>query len=240
LCIIWAAFLLPSRRRDASPISTVEDFERKMSMLAEANKGPRGRWVVMPGKGERLMGARERNRLRVRRRRRVVLTALAELAVLSLIIGLIPPLRPILYASGVFAGLFVLYALLLLKVRSDEARRARARRLRMARRRIAMEHSPEARGAPLERRAFAGDGYGASSPASTARPMDGAGVDRGYGERHTRNGRNGHEQAGVRARPPVELDDDVFGPGSQIIDGDVHVVIRRASEIEAQLQAAGQ
>jgi uncharacterized membrane protein YuzA (DUF378 family) len=247
LCIIWAAFLLPSRRRRSSPISTVEEFERKMTMLAETHRGPQGRWVLMPGKGERLMGARERHRMRVRRRRRVILTGLIELTVLSLIIGLFPPLRPILYATVFFAGVLLVCALVLVKIRSDEARRARARRMRMARRRIAVDSSPVARRAYMARTGSGGpngSGRHGGNGGDAIRSWNDGLAALGYrangahGNGHALNGagRTGPGSSGVRSA--VEFEDEVFGPGSQIIDGDVHVIIRRAADLEDELQAA--
>lgn len=245
LCIIWAAFLLPSRRRRSSPISTVEEFERKMTMLADTHKGPGGRWVVMPGKGERLMGAHERRRMRVRRRRKVILTALIELTVLSLIIGLFPPLRPILYATVFFAGVLLLYTLLLVKMRSDEARRARTRRMRMAQRRIAVDSSPAARRAHARATRASATVPRSWNADDAVRSWNDDLAALGYpGDAAHRNGHasNGYEngRAASNGLGASEFEDEVFGPGSQIIDGDVHVIIRRATDLDPELQAAGQ
>ena len=99
LGIIWTALLLPSRRRKTSPTTSVEEFERKMSSLAEANNALPGRWVLMPRKGKRIMEPRERTRFRVRRRRRHIFMVLLEATLLTLLIGLFPPLHKMLLGA---------------------------------------------------------------------------------------------------------------------------------------------
>ena len=128
LVIIWVVLLLPSGRLEASPASSVEEFERKMGMLAEANGSSSGRWVLIPRKEERFLGPRDRQRARIRRRRRLILSLLSELALLTLIIGLFPPLRPILVGTAVFGGLLLLYLGLLVKIRIDAVNRRKALR----------------------------------------------------------------------------------------------------------------
>ncbi|HXF73948.1 MAG TPA: hypothetical protein VNO79_15230 [Actinomycetota bacterium] len=118
LGIIWAAFLLP-RRRTASPEASVEEFERRMRLLAQADR-PAGRWIVAPAKGARFLGPRERARARARARRRRVLAFLLEAVGLTFLIGLAPPLRPVWYATGVLAGALALYVWLLLWLKGRE------------------------------------------------------------------------------------------------------------------------
>jgi len=130
LCIIWAAFLLPSRRR--SPVSSIEEFEQKMSLLAEANSASPGRWVLMPQKGRPFLGSSERQRARVRRRRRQVFVALLEASVLTLIMGLFPPFRVMLYATAALVGVLLVYAAILVRIREEEIAIARARIRRLA------------------------------------------------------------------------------------------------------------
>ena len=125
LVIIWAAFLLPSRRR--SPASSVEEFERKMTMLAEANKNS-GRWVLMPRRGQRFLGPTDRGRARARRRRRQVFTLLLEASALSFLMGLFPPFRVMFTVTAVLVGLLLAYMLLLIRIRSLELHQARTRR----------------------------------------------------------------------------------------------------------------
>src|SRR5207244_10884158 len=87
LGMIWAAILIPSRRRRRSPRSSVEEFEKKMNSLAETQNSSPGRWVVMPRKGQRIMDPGERKRFRARRRRRFVFMTLLELTVLALVVA---------------------------------------------------------------------------------------------------------------------------------------------------------
>src|SRR5207245_8577409 len=118
LGIIWATFLIPSRRH--SPRSSVEEFERKMTILADANNwSSAGRWVLMPQRGQRFMGSRDRSRARVRRRRRQVFTVLVEATGVTFLIGLVPRLRPMLYGTAILVGLLVVYSLMLLTIPGD-------------------------------------------------------------------------------------------------------------------------
>jgi hypothetical protein len=126
LGIIWGAFLIPSHRR--SPASSVEEFERKMTMLAEAHNGSSGRWVLMPRKGQRFMGSHDRSRVRVRRRRRLVFTLLLEASGLTFLMGLFPPLRPMLVGTAILLGLLVVYAVALVRIRAEEIRQITTRR----------------------------------------------------------------------------------------------------------------
>ena len=183
LGIIWVTFLLPSRRR--SPSSSVEEFEQKMSMLAEANKASAGRWVLMPRKGERFMGS-DRGTARARRRRRFVFIALLDLGALTFIMGLFPPFRPMLFGTVVIAALLLVYTALLVKVRADEADRARARR------RTQLEATEADARAPAYARSYAGNGH-----------------------------RNGHADFAFFREGGVE-----------IIDDDVHVIVRRSDEFD--------
>ena len=67
-----------SRQMGASSAS-VEDFERRMELLAqvETGDGP-GRWIVTPRKGARFVGPTERRRSRIRERRKRVFVFLLE------------------------------------------------------------------------------------------------------------------------------------------------------------------
>jgi hypothetical protein len=120
LLILWAAFLIPSW---ASPPSktdkSMKDFERNMDMLAETESP--GRWIVTPRKGTTFIGLRARAQARARERRRRVLMVLIESLVLSALIGLVPPLRAMWYATATLLVLLVgyLWALLTMKARAD-------------------------------------------------------------------------------------------------------------------------
>lgn len=128
LVILWAAFLVPSwanspRKTDKS----MKDFERNMDMLAETES--QGRWIVTPRKGTTFIGLRARAQARARERRRRVLVVLIESLVLTALIGIVPPLRAMWYAT---ATLFVLlagyvWALLSMKARADAHDPARPR-----------------------------------------------------------------------------------------------------------------
>jgi hypothetical protein len=128
LLILWAAFLIPSW---ASPPSktdkSMKDFERNMDMLAETESP--GRWIVTPRKGTTFIGLRARAQARARERRRRVLMVLIESLVLSALIGLVPPLRAMWYATAtllVLLGGYV-WALLTMKARADAHDPARSR-----------------------------------------------------------------------------------------------------------------
>lgn len=104
-----------------------------MDLLAETNGRTAGRWVLVPRKGERFMGPRDRERARLRRRRRTVFTVLLEATVLTLLIGLFPPLRMMLLGTAVLGFVLLVYIGLLVKLRVDQAHRARVLRAQRAR-----------------------------------------------------------------------------------------------------------
>ncbi len=119
LGIMWAAFLFPSRRR--SPDKSVKDFGRDMDLLADAET--QGRWIVTPRKGMSFIGPRARAHARARERRRRVLLVQIECIVLTGLIGAVPPLRAIWYATAVLLGLLGTYVWLLLSMKAQRARR---------------------------------------------------------------------------------------------------------------------
>jgi hypothetical protein len=122
----WAAFLLP--RRSGSSRS-VEDFERNMELLAGTERG-HGRWIVTPRKGMAFVGSRERAKERARQRRRRVFVFMLESIGLTFLMGLVPPLRAMWYASGALALLLALYVWLLVSIKartSEVASFARSR-----------------------------------------------------------------------------------------------------------------
>jgi hypothetical protein len=189
LGIIWAAFLIPSHRR--SPVSSIEEFEEHMNLLAETNSKSPGRWVLMPRKDRGLLAPRDRQRARVRRRRRQVFMVLLEATTLTLLMGLFPPLRLMLYGTAVLALLLLGYALVLAKIREDELEEARRRRQ--------------------------------------------MGPQRPRVSRSTRNG-NGHVDG---AYGPEATERLLRESGVQILDEDVHVIVRRSDEIDvSELQRA--
>jgi hypothetical protein len=127
LGIVWAVFLFPPRRRKSARDS-VEEFERNMGLLAETGRAP-GRWIVAPRKEARFMGRRERARARAMARRRRVLVVLLEAILLTGLIGLVPPLHPMWFATATLGGLLVVYVGLLIAARNASRARPAPRRL---------------------------------------------------------------------------------------------------------------
>ena len=134
LGIMWGALLLPTRRRKASSKASVQDFERRMELLAQTEVHSNGRWIVTPRKGMPFVGTAERQRSRARERRKQVFTFLLESIGISFLIGLVPPLRVVWDVTAVLGVLMGLYIWLLLAVKSqrqsvpvhDQARAARS------------------------------------------------------------------------------------------------------------------
>ena len=128
LVILWAAFLLPSWANSPGKTDkSMKDFERNMDMLAETES--QGRWIVTPRKGTTFIGQRARAQARARERRRRVLMVLIESLVLTGLIGLVPPLRAMWYATAILLALLggYVWALLMMKARADAYVRARPR-----------------------------------------------------------------------------------------------------------------
>jgi Flp pilus assembly protein TadB len=126
LGIMWAAFLVPWGRRKSTESRSVNDFEHRMELLANAEvHGTTGRWIVTPRKGVRFLGPDDRRRARARDRRRKTFVALLELIVLSFLIGLVPPLRQVWYVTAGLGAVLLIYvwALLSMKGRSTHASR---------------------------------------------------------------------------------------------------------------------
>jgi hypothetical protein len=124
LGIIWVAFLLPTRR--SSPNRSIEDFERRMELLADTEGNGRGRWIVTPRKGMAFVGTRERARERARERRRRVFVFMLESIALAFLIGLVPPLRAMWFAAGVLLILLAVYVWLLLSMKDRAPTTSRA------------------------------------------------------------------------------------------------------------------
>jgi hypothetical protein len=128
LVVLWAAFLVPSWASSPNKADkSMKDFERNMDLLAETESP--GRWIVTPRKGTTFIGLRARAQARARERRRRVLIVLIESLVLTALIGLVPPLRAMWYAT---ATLFVLlagyvWALLTMKAQANANDPARPR-----------------------------------------------------------------------------------------------------------------
>jgi hypothetical protein len=89
-----------------------------MDMLSHLN-GP-GRWVLMPRRDERFLGAGGRSRARARERRRRVFAVLSEVIVLTGVIGAFPPLRAMWWMTVVFLGVLAAYVFLLVRLRVSQ------------------------------------------------------------------------------------------------------------------------
>jgi hypothetical protein len=146
LVIIWGVFLLPYGGL-AFAGSSVEEFERSMDVLAETHRSGSGRWVVMPRKGAAIKDFRDLSRARIRRRRRQILTGLAEATGLFLLMGVFPPLHAMLMPGLVLLGVLLLYMSLLARVKGAESERARVLAVARARAEAEPQEAPAA--APL-------------------------------------------------------------------------------------------
>ena len=149
--IVWAAFLLPSARGGGSARASVQEFERKMELLAqtEASNG-QGRWIVTPRKGMRFLGPAERAKVRARDRRRRVFVFLIESIGFTFLIGLVPPLRAVWTATAVLACLLAAYVWLLVTIKHREhllrtAKGSAAQAPRVATRPAVQRHVAEGR-----------------------------------------------------------------------------------------------
>jgi hypothetical protein len=119
--IMWGALLLPTGRRRLSPKASVQDFERRMELLAQTELHASGRWIVTPRKGVPFVGTAERQRSRARERRRQVFTFLLESIGISFLIGLVPPLRAMWDVTMVLGVLMGLYVWLLIAVKNQSS-----------------------------------------------------------------------------------------------------------------------
>jgi len=122
LCMMWAAFLFPGRRRSSD--RSVEDFERHMEILADTERSGQGRWIVTPRKGIAFVGRKERAKERARQRRRRVFVFMTESIGLTFLIGLVPPLRAMWYATGALLALLGVYVWLLVSLKARTAQGA--------------------------------------------------------------------------------------------------------------------
>jgi hypothetical protein len=132
LGMIWAALLL-AQERSGTPRRTIEGFERDMELLAETGRIGRGRWIVTPRKGTPFIGPQARARQRALERRRRVLVALLESIGLTLLIGLVPPLRAVWYATAALLLLLAAYVWLLRRLKYQGPRARALERARLVR-----------------------------------------------------------------------------------------------------------
>jgi hypothetical protein len=121
LGIMWAACLVP-RRRKGSGTRTVRDFEHRMELLASAEvHGTQGRWIVTPRKGVRFLGPKQRHRARARERRRRVFVFLLETIGITFLIGVVPPLRVMWWVAAASVAMLFIYSWLLVAIRQRSA-----------------------------------------------------------------------------------------------------------------------
>lgn len=113
LVIIWVTFLFSGSTKSRRP----RRFQNGMTMLARVQEN-RGKRVLMPARGERFLGTRDRARARVRERRRRVLTVLLEGIGLTALVGAFPPLRAMWVLTALLVGLLGLYVWSLMQVRA--------------------------------------------------------------------------------------------------------------------------
>jgi len=151
LGIMWGALLLPTGRRKPTSTASVQDFERRMELLAQTELHANGRWIVTPRKGVPFVGTAERQRSRARERRKQVFTFLLESIGLSFLIGLVPPLRAVWDVTMVLGVMMGLYIWLLLAVKSQSQVAPVHDRVRAAR-------SPDARAAHVANTRFVAEG----------------------------------------------------------------------------------
>jgi hypothetical protein len=234
--IIWATFLFPSWRR--SPTSTVEQFEERMNLLAEANRASPGRWVLVPKKGHRFLGPLDRQRARTRRRRRFLFVALLELTGLTLIMGLFQPFRAMLVLTVILSAVLVAYVALLLRFRFLELGQAERRRAL-----VSQPAKAYANGARDFDPFTSGNGYGYENGKGNG---NGHGHGNGHGNGYAA-GRSYGAYPAANGNGSSPVIDEGYLPsarhlgdgGIQIIDEDVHVIVRRSDEVDVQaLRAA--
>jgi hypothetical protein len=151
LAMIWAAFFLPGHRKKASENRSVEDFERNMELLAGTERAGGGRWIITPRKGIAFLGPRGRAKARARERRRRVFVVLMESIALTLLIGLVPPLHAMWYATAALLVLLGAYVWLLLSLKHRAIVPVEHDRVREAQ---APRHAPR-----QARERYVGNGY---------------------------------------------------------------------------------
>ncbi len=132
LGIVWAAFLLPLGRRSGSLVESVDDFERKMELLADTGRHEDGRWIITPRKATAFLGPDGRARARARERRRRVFVSLLESIGLTFLIGLVPPLRTMWALTGALVVVLGAYVWLLLWMKERGAERSARHRVEEA------------------------------------------------------------------------------------------------------------
>jgi hypothetical protein len=206
----------------------------------------------MPRKGARLVDSRDRERARARRRRRQLFMVLLEMTVLTFLMGLFPPFRMMLYGTGILGFVLLAYAALLVKIREEEFAKARLR-IALERQRAYEGMAPGARTrVPVATGRYAvpaghAKGNGHSNGHATANGnghpngqayTNGDGHEyangNGHPNAHANGNGNGNGHANGNGNGRGALDAILREGGVEIIDDDIHIVVRSAREFAAE------
>jgi hypothetical protein len=220
-----------------------------MSLLADANNSSPGRWVLMPRKGQRFVGSRDRGRVRARRRRRQIFMVLLESTALTLMMGVFPPFRVMLYGTGILGFLLLAYSALLVKIREVEQAAAHRRAAFEQSYAAQFEDAPTAaaRYAAVGTKGRVGSNGHANAHSNGNGHANGNGHPNGNGTNlrsrvqratapwpataHSNGNGNGKGHSngnGHRVAPEVPAGDS--RDGLQLIDDDLHIVIGRIED----------
>jgi hypothetical protein len=136
LAVVWAVFLVPQivrARAERTPADSIGAFRSQLSVLERTSPGVQaqparaatrpvlgGAYTAVPA--YRPAGALP-TRSQARKRRREILQALLAATAGSFLLGLVPPLRPMWFASAGLLGLTATYVFLLVRARNIAAER---------------------------------------------------------------------------------------------------------------------
>jgi hypothetical protein len=128
LAVVWAVFLIPQVARvraEKTPADTVGAFRHQLSVLERTNAGngyyAAGTGVAAPM--ARALPLAPVTRATVAQRRRAIAVFLLAGMGVTLLLGMLPPLRPLLMLHLVLDALFVGYLGLLARARTIAAER---------------------------------------------------------------------------------------------------------------------
>ncbi|HEX9124639.1 MAG TPA: hypothetical protein VF984_14990 [Actinomycetota bacterium] len=121
-----------------------------MELLAGTEGTGAGRWIITPRKGIAFLGPRQRAKARARERRRRVFVFLMESIGLTFLIGLVPPLHAMWYATAALLMVLGAYVWLLLSLKHRSVLPVAQERVRQAQ---APRHAPK-----QARHRYVGDG----------------------------------------------------------------------------------
>jgi hypothetical protein len=182
-------------------------------------------------------------RVRARRRRRQVFMVLVDMTVLTLMMGLFPPFRVMLYGTGALAFILLAYSALLVKIREEELARAR-QRAAMEREQAYRILVPAARTrAPVMASGrYAAPAYAAGNGRGRVHANGNGNAHANGNGRHVGANGNGTGQAngnGGHANGnghPNESGRSAFADilregGVEIIEDDVHVIVRPVGQV---------